>query len=129
MMKRLSVIFIALCLLFSCGRRDEGQQAMLVAKQSYLYLLSGDASSFVDASLREQAIPERYREQLILSAQMFMEHQDSIHGGISKIEPLQGVVNADGKTAEVYLRFVFADGQAEQVMVPMVKADGKWYLR
>lgn len=102
---------------------------MLVAKQSYQYLLDGDASSFVNASLREQAIPESYREQLILSAQMFMEHQDSIHGGISKIEPLHGVVNADGKTAEVYLRFVFADGQAEQVMVPMVRADDKWYLR
>ena len=129
MMKRLICICALVALLFSCGPRDEATKAVLVAKHSYQYLLKGKASSFVDATYHESEIPESYREQLVLSAEMFVEHQDSLHGGIKEIEALKAVLYDEGNAADAYLQFQYADGQSEQVLVPMVKHEDNWYLK
>ena len=122
-------IAVLLLSLFSCGSRDQGEQAARVARESYNYLLKGKTEAFVDATYREHPIPQSYRDQLILAAEMFLEQQDSLHQGISKISVIKGELLPDSIHANAYLLFHYGNGNAEQVMVPMVKNDGKWYLK
>ena len=118
---------------------------MTTAQKYYEQLAAGDYNSFVEGSLMGQdSVPEAYKSQMLLNAQMFVERMQKEHNGIKSVKAMRakvdtiksGVLGASDEAdaikeivAQAYLSLGFADSSKEEIVVPMVFKDDVWYLR
>lgn len=123
-------LVLAFCAALMVGcHRGEAEKAGRVAQIAYERLFKGKAEALVDVTYHNGAIPDGYREQLLLQARQFIEQQDSLHQGVTKVVLLRTELDAEKQTAIAFLQFDFGDKMSEEVAVPMIKSDDKWYLQ
>jgi hypothetical protein len=81
--------FISFMILAACSSEvSQEKRALTTAQKYYEQLVAGDYNSFVEGSLMGQdSVPEVYKSQMLLNAQMFMERMQSEHNGISPSRP------------------------------------------
>lgn len=108
---------------------DPGQLAAVAAKGYYDLLLQGKYEDFIDGVNRPYQIPEGYRKQLLLNAQMFAEQQDKEHQGMKSVEIITAKADTAHHVADVFLSISYGDSTKEQVVVPMVEVKGTWRMR
>ena len=130
MMKKILLgLTLGIALFASCSKEVKQEEiVMQAAKAYYDQLLAGDVNSFVEGTLKGDTLPEDYREQLLLNAQMFLELQQKEHGGIKSIEPVRATCDTTG-LANAYLVLCYGDSTREEIVVPMVRRNDLWYLR
>ena len=138
--------FISFMILAACSSEvSQEKRAMTTAQKYYEQLVAGDYNSFVEGSLMGQdSVPDTYRSQMLLNAQMFMERMQSEHNGIKSVKALRAKVDtikasvpaASGEpaaikeiVAQAYLSLGFADSSKEEIVVPMVLKNDIWYIR
>ncbi len=129
-MKKTLLLFLGLCLLLlaSC-QKDEGELAGRVAQVAYADLFKGNDKALIDNTLGADSLPEAYREQLRLQARQFLQHQDSLHGGVKAVTLQRTELSEDKQKATAFLLLQFGDSLKEEVAVPLVKQNKNWYLR
>jgi hypothetical protein len=128
----------------ACSSPEAGQEerVMTTAQKYYEQLVAGDYNSFVEGSLMGQdSVPEVYKSQILLNAQMFMERMQSEHNGIKSVKALRAKVDTiklrvanepeavKEIVAQAYLSLGFADSTKEEIVVPMVLKNDIWYIR
>lgn len=132
-MKRLSffLVFLLLLGMVACKKEapDPGQIAATAAKKYYDLLLEGKYEEFVDGTNMPHKIPDNYRSQLLLNAQMFVEQQNEEHRGIKSVEILNAKADTAHHVADVFLSVAYGDSTKEQIVVPMVEVAGTWKMR
>lgn len=132
-MKKLScfVLLLATLEFVSCKNEgpDAGQLAAVAAKGYYDMLLEGKFQEFVDGYNQPNRLPENYQKQLLLNAQMFVEQQQEVHKGMSKVNVLNAKADTAHHVADVFLQMVYGDSTKEQIVVPMVEVKGEWKMR
>ena len=138
--------FLFCMLLMACTSEiSQEQRAMTTAQKYYEQLAAGDYNSFVEGSLMGQdSVPETYKSQMLLNAQMFVERMQKEHNGIKSVKAMRakvdtiksGVLGVSDEpdaikeiVAQAYLSLGFADSSKEEIVVPMVFKDDVWYLR
>lgn len=127
------LFFLSFPLLMACSGKPSGpdaaQLAANAAKTYYEQLLKGDYGSFVDGRYQPTALPERYRQQLIANAKMFVGQEEKEHKGITHVAVADGRADTAKHVANAFLTFTYGDGTKEQVVVPMVEVKKVWYMR
>ena len=121
---------------------SQEKRALTTAQKYYEQLVAGDYNSFVEGSLMGQdSVPEVYKSQMLLNAQMFMERIQTEHRGIKSVKPLRATVDTiklrvanepeavKEIVAQAYLSLGFADSTKEEIVVPMVLKNDIWYIR
>ena len=121
---------------------SQEKRALATAQKYYEQLVAGDYNSFVEGSLMGQdSVPEVYKSQMLLNAQMFMERMQTEHRGIKSVKPLRATVDTiklrvanepevvKEIVAQAYLSLGFADSTKEEIVVPMVLKNDIWYIR
>ena len=121
---------------------SQEKRALTTAQKYYEQLVAGDYNSFVEGSLMGQdSVPEVYKSQMLLNAQMFMERMQTEHRGIKSVKPLRATVDTikfrvanepeavKEIVAQAYLSLGFADSTKEEIVVPMVLKNDIWYIR
>ncbi len=135
--------FISFMILAACSSEvSQEKRALATAQKYYEQLVAGDYSSFVEGSLMGQdSVPEVYKSQMLLNAQMFMERMQTEHRGIKFVKPLRATVDTiklrvakepeavKEIVAQAYLSLGFADSTKEEIVVPMVLKNDIWYIR
>ena len=135
--------FISFMILAACSSEvSQEKRALATAQKYYEQLVAGDYNSFVEGSLMGQdSVPEVYKSQMLLNAQMFMERMQTEHRGIKSVKPLRATVDTiklrvanepeavKEIVAQAYLSLGFADSTKEEIVVPMVLKNDIWYLR
>ena len=132
--------FISFMILAACSSEvSQEQRAMTTAKKYYEQLVAGDYSL-----MGQDSVPEAYKSQMLLNAQMFVERMQSEHNGIKSVKALRAKVDtvkasvpaASGEpaaikeiVAQAYLSLGFADSSKEEIVVPMVLKNDIWYIR
>lgn len=133
-MKKL-LFTLALCLIaVACSDKPatvkSEQLAGHAAVQYYGYLLRGDFTAFVDGLDYPNPMPKDYRALQEKNAAMFVHEQDSLRGGIKKVNLSKAdIMPADSSAAAVYLLLTFGNNTSEEVLVPMVRRNGKWLMK
>lgn len=132
-MKKLSCFFLLLLALGlgACKNEgpDAGQFAAVAAKGYYDLLIEGKLEDFMAGYNQPNRLPESYRKQLLLNAQMFVEQQQEEHKGMVKVNVLNAKVDTAHRVADVFLQMVYGDSTKEQIVVPMVEVKGEWKMR
>lgn len=100
-----------------------------MAKQYYDTLIAGNYDAFVQAVYQPAGFPQRYREQLIENAKMFIAQQQAEHRGLDSVQILTHRADTAHRTANVFLLLHYADSTSEQVVVPMIEHNGTWLMR
>ncbi len=108
---------------------DAGQLAAVAAKGYYDLLLEGKYEEFMAGYHYPNRLPESYRKQLLLNAQMFVEQQMEEHKGMAKVNVLNAKADTAHHVADVFLQMVYGDSTKEQIGVPMVEVKGEWKMR
>lgn len=108
---------------------DAGQLAAVAAKGYYDLLLEGKYEEFMAGYNHPNRLPESYRKQLLLNAQMFVEQQQEVHKGMSKVNILNAKADTAHHIADVFLQMEYGDSTKEQIVVPMVEVKGEWKMR
>ena len=135
--------FISFMILAACSSEvSQEKRALTTAQKYYEQLVAGDYNSFVEGSLMGQdSVPEVYKSQMLLNAQMFMERMQTEHRGIKSVKPLRATVDTiklrvanepeavKEIVAQAYLSLGFADSTKEEIVVPMVLKNDIWYIR
>ena len=135
--------FISFMILAACSSEvSQEKRALATAQKYYEQLVAGDYNSFVEGSLMGQdSVPEVYKSQMLLNAQMFMERMQTEHRGIKSVKPLRATVDTiklrvanepeavKDIVAQAYLSLGFADSTKEEIVVPMVLKNDIWYIR
>lgn len=135
--------FISFMILAACSSEvSQEKRALTTAQKYYEQLVAGDYNSFVEGSLMGQdSVPEVYKSQMLLNAQMFMERIQTEHRGIKSVKPLRATVDTiklrvanepeavKEIVAQAYLSLGFADSTKEEIVVPMVLKNDIWYIR
>lgn len=135
--------FISFMILVACSSEvSQEKRALATAQKYYEQLVAGDYNSFVEGSLMGQdSVPEVYKSQMLLNAQMFMERMQTEHRGIKSVKPLRATVDTiklrvanepeavKEIVAQAYLSLGFADSTKEEIVVPMVLKNDIWYIR
>ena len=135
--------FISFMILAACSSEvSQEKRALATAQKYYEQLVAGDYNSFVEGSLMGQdSVPEVYKSQMLLNAQMFMERMQTEHRGIKSVKPLRATVDTiklrvanepeavKEIVAQAYLSLGFADSTKEEIVVPMVLKNDIWYIR
>ena len=135
--------FISFMILAACSSEvSQEKRALATAQKYYEQLVAGDYNSFVEGSLMGQdSVPEVYKSQMLLNAQMFMERMQTEHRGIKSVKPLRATVDTiklrvanepeavKQIVAQAYLSLGFADSTKEEIVVPMVLKNDIWYIR
>ena len=135
--------FISFMILAACSSEvSQEKRAQTTAQKYYEQLVAGDYNSFVEGSLMGQdSVPEVYKSQMLLNAQMFMERMQTEHRGIKSVKPLRATVDTiklrvanepeavKEIVAQAYLSLGFADSTKEEIVVPMVLKNDIWYIR
>lgn len=131
---RKKLIIITVCTVFaailSCS--DNGKEdfaAAHAAKDYYDLLLKEKYDGFVDGMNFPDAITKNYREQLVANARMFVAEQQRLHKGMNEVRVVNCVNDSTQTTANAFLMLCFSDSTVEQVVVPMVKRDGRWFMK
>ena len=122
----------------SCTSENIKQEdiALQTAKAHYDQLIAGQTQSFLEGTLKGDALPEDYKEQLLLNLQMYIETQQKIHGGFSEVIAVRATcdtttINPDSLliTAQSTLMLCFKDSTKEEIVVPMVRSNNTWYMQ
>ena len=135
--------FISFMIMAACSSEvSQEKRALTTAQKYYEQLVAGDYNSFVEGSLMGQdSVPEVYKSQMLLNAQMFMERMQTEHRGIKSVKPLRATVDTiklrvanepeavKEIVAQAYLSLGFADSTKEEIVVPMVLKNDIWYIR
>lgn len=135
--------FISFMILAACSSEvSQEKRALATAQKYYEQFVAGDYNSFVEGSLMGQdSVPEVYKSQMLLNAQMFMERMQTEHRGIKSVKPLRATVDTiklrvanepeavKEIVAQAYLSLGFADSTKEEIVVPMVLKNDIWYIR
>ena len=135
--------FISFMILAACSSEvSQEKRALTTAQKYYEQLVAGDYNSFVEGSLMGQdSVPEVYKSQMLLNAQMFMERMQTEHRRIKSVKPLRATVDTiklrvanepeavKEIVAQAYLSLGFADSTKEEIVVPMVLKNDIWYIR
>ena len=133
MTKIIYLIALLGCLSFSaCDKSEEpdvSREAAIAAKGYYDLLLEEKYDSFVRGYHQPCQLPQKYHQQLLLNAQMFVEQQQEEHKGIVRLNILNATADTTHHVAEVFLQMVYGDSTKEQVLVPMVQEKGIWKMR
>ncbi len=108
---------------------DPAGLAAVAAKGYYDELIAGNAIVFVAGTHRPDSIPDGYRQQLVLNAQMMMEQQQKERGGLKRVDVANATADTARHEAMVYLTLIFGNGSQEEVVVPMVEHNGQWKMR
>ena len=108
---------------------DPSYFAGIAAKGYYDLLLKGKYQDFVDGYHYPNRLPDGYRKQLVLNAQMFVEQQQEAHQGMKEVEVLNAKADTVHHVADVFLQVAYCDSSKEQIVVPMVEVKGKWKMR
>lgn len=127
----LILLFVAFVCL-SCSKMEKtevGRQAAIAAKEYYDLLLQEKYDSFVMGYNQPCQLPQRYHEQLLLNARMFVEQQKKEHKGIVDVDILSVKADTSRHVSEVFLQMVYGDSTKEQILVPMVNVNGMWKMR
>ena len=123
--------FISFMILAACSSEvSQEKRALTTAQKYYEQLVAGDYNSFVEGSLMGQdSVPEVYKSQMLLNAQMFMERIQTEHRGIKSVKPLRATVDTiklrvtnepeavKEIVAQAYLSLGFADSTKEEIVV------------
>ena len=117
--------------LSSCKKEapDPSYFAGIAAKGYYDLLLEGKYQEYVDGFNMPNKIPDGYRSQLVLNAQMFVEQQNEVHQGMKKVVVLSAKADTVHHVADVFLSVTYGDSTKEQIVVPMVKVKERWKMR
>lgn len=133
MVRRLLIITVCFVVaaVFSCG--GDGARgdfaAAHAAKAYYDELIDGTCEDFVRGMNLPERVPSEYWDQLVDNARMFVEEQQKQHGGLREVRVVNCVNDSVQPYANAFLLLCFSDNTIEQVVVPMVKRDGKWYMK
>lgn len=112
----------------SCSKEVKQEDiALQTAKAYYDQLIAGDVNSFVEGTLKGDTLPEDYKAQLLLNAQMYVEKQQKEHKGINRVEPVRAT--CDSLSAKAFLTICFNDSTREEIVVPMIRKGDLWYMR
>lgn len=117
--------------IFSCvdnGRHGDFAAAN-AAKDYYDRLIHGDCEDFVRGMNLPERVPRDYWDQLVDNARMFVAEQQEHHGGLREVRVVNCVNDSVQSVATAFLLLSFGDNTIEQVAVPMVKRNGKWYMK
>ena len=125
---------LALCLLLALAlacssEKKQDFAAANAAKDYYDCLIEGRFDEFVNGMNFPNAIPAGYRSQLEDNARMFVHEQERSHQGLSAVRVVNCVNDSAHTAANALLMLCYADSTVEQVVVPMVKRDGRWYMK
>lgn len=131
-MRRLVIITICFVVaaVVSCNSKKSADFAAAnAAKGYYDQLVRQQCDSFVSGMNFPERIPDSYREQLVLNAKMFVEEQNEEHGGLREVRVVNCVNDSLATNAHAFLLLCYGDSTIEEIVVPMVKCDGKWYMK
>lgn len=125
---------IAAVALFMCGcgsgySDDPSMAAAEAARHYYDCLSKGQYAEYVSGLYKPDSIPDSYRSQLELNAEMFMEQQQKEHGGIKKVRIYNCKADTARRIANAFLTIDYGNGSSEEVVVPMVKAGSRWLMK
>ena len=126
------VCAIALALVMASCKKGETRPtdvAGITAQKYYEYLMKADYKSFAQGTYHAHELPAGYESQLVINAQMYKEHIDSLHKGIAGVQVVKSVADTTRHTANVFLKLKFADSTTQQILVPMVYHKQVWYMR
>lgn len=131
---RKKLIVFTVCSVFaailSCSHDGKADFAAAhAAKEYYDLLLKDQFDHFVEGIDYPSPIPDSYREQLVANAKMFVAEQQRLHSGLREVRVVNCVNDSLQTSANAFLMLCFADNTIEQVVVPMVKRDGRWYMK
>ena len=130
-MRRLLIITVCtvVAAIISCSRDKQDFAAANAAKDYYELLIAGQYGQFVRGMNYANPIPDSYREQLELNARMFVNEMNADRKGLREVRVINCVSDSVLPAANAYLMLCFGDSTFEQVVVPMVKRDGRWYMK
>lgn len=131
-MRKLVIITVGFVVaaVVSCNSKKTADfEAANAAKGYYDQLVRQQCDSFVSGMNLPERIPESYREQLVLNAQMFIEEQNEEHNGLREVRVVNCVNDSAATTAHAFLLLCYGDSTIEEIVVPMVKRDDKWYMK
>lgn len=114
----------------SCGSKVETDFAAAeAAKGYYEQLLKGEYDAYVSAMLGGDSLPADYREQMVANAKMFVDNQQKLHRGVSRIDVQNCLNDSLTPTAQAFLLLTYGDNTSEEVVVPMVKRGERWLMK
>ena len=133
MMRRLVVLtlgFVVAAVVHSCrGNRTVDFAAANAAKDYYDLLVDERCEAFVEGMNFTDPITKSYRQQLVDNVRMFVGEQKQEHKGIREVRVVNCVNDSLQPEANAFLMLCFGDSTIEEVVVPMVKRDGKWWMK
>ena len=115
--------------IISCSQEKHDFAAANAAKEYYDMLIDGKFDGFVDGMNYANPIPDSYREQLEMNARMFVNELNEDRKGLREVRVINCVTDSVLPAANAYLMLCFGDSTFEQVVVPMVKRDGRWWMK
>ena len=131
-MRRIYIITVTFVVaaIIACSQESKPDFAAAHAAKEYYDLLSEEHyEQFVDGMNYPNPIPSSYRAQLVANARMFGDEQRRFHQGLREVRVVNCVNDSAHTSANAFLMLCYADGTVEQVVVPMVKREGKWYMK
>ena len=130
-MRRIVIITVCVVMaaIFSCSQEKHDFAAANAAKEYYDMLIDGKYDRFVDGMNYANPIPDSYREQLEMNARMFVGEIDGERKGLREVRVINCVNDSVLPAANAYLMLCFGDSTFEQVVAPIVKRDGRRYMK
>ena len=124
------------CLVFfmiltgACSSPTREELASLAAKGYYDHLIHGEYEQFLEGKdLLETSDDAGYRSQLLDNYRLFMEVQQSAHGGIRDVRIVRAKTDSLQTYTNVFLTLCFGDSTNEEIVVPMIEKEGRWRMR
>lgn len=127
-MRKLLYIFLLL-LVASCGGKVDDNKAAEMAKAFYDSLFAGRADVFIAGHYDTDGMPQKYVDERIDNARMFVRQQEEEHRGVISVRISRVESNDSLRTANVFLIFCYGDSVNEEVVVPMVERNGEWRMK
>ncbi|MBO5611279.1 MAG: hypothetical protein J5918_01635 [Prevotella sp.] len=127
-MKKLIYILL-IGIVAACSGSNEDTRAAEAAKAYYDSLFAGRADIFISGHFDSDSMPQKYLNERIDNAKMFVEQQKEEHRGIISVRISRSELNDSLHTANVFLIFCYGDSTNEEVVVPMVERNGEWRMK
>ena len=122
-------VCVVIAAIISCSQEKHDFAAANAAKEYYDMLIDGKFDGFVDGMNYANPIPDSYREQLEMNARMFVNELNEDRKGLREVRVINCVTDSVLPAANAYLMLCFGDSTFEQVVVPIVKRDGRWWMK
>lgn len=130
-------LLVTICCILSCTNAKDKDNPLLVKAPSikqvdklYRPLVEQNYEDFVEGIQSAHDKSEAYRNQLIDMMKQHTTETVKAHQGISNMT----VVNVEQSTsnplyAEAYIKMEYSDGTEGQILVPLVRENGKWWMK